>query len=109
MILNHKELINLPVYTESDQHLGKISDFEIEASSNYIVKYYIKPESLIKELVSKELIVSSEQVISVDKEKMIVEDNIVKSAEMIKKERLTKNNVAAAPASSTIEITNDLK
>ena len=104
MLLRSKDLINLPVYSESGQRLGKISDFEIESSSQNIIKYYVKPESIIKELVSRELVISAQQVISIDKEKMIVEDTLTKETEK-EKVQLAKNNVAAVPINNTINFT----
>lgn len=110
MVIPNKQLINLPVFTEKGQHLGKISSFGIETSTQSIIKYYVKPENFIKELVEKELIVSAEQVISINKEKMVVEDNIVKETEEeIKKAQLAKNNVAAVPINNAINFVNHLK
>lgn len=78
MNLKTKDLIGLPVFTQSNQALGKICDFELDPTIQKITKYYVKSGKLIKELLAKELIISSEQVISIDKEKMIVEDNVKK-------------------------------
>ena len=78
MNLNKKYLINLPVFTQSEQTLGKICDFELDSETQKIIKYHVKSEKLIKELLAKELIISSEQVISIDKEKMVVEDSVTK-------------------------------
>lgn len=78
MNLSKKDLIGLPVFTQSNQHLGKISDFEFEAEMQRIIKYHIKSEKLVKELLARELIINAERVISIDKEKMIVEDNVAK-------------------------------
>lgn len=78
MNLRKKDIIDLPVYTQSNQALGKIADFELDPETQKISKYYVKSERTIKELLAKELIISAEQVISIDKDKMIVEDNVTK-------------------------------
>ena len=74
--MRYTNLINLPVFTQSNQLLGKISDFEIDPDSQSILRYYIKSHKLIKALLSKQLVVHRSQVISIDKEKMVVEDAV---------------------------------
>ena len=91
MYLNKKDIINLEVYTQSDQYLGRIVDFEFDPPSQTIVKYYIKSRDIIKELLQKELLVAKDQVISISKEKMIVEDSIIEEKE--KKKELAKKAV----------------
>lgn len=108
MILNYKQLIDLPVYTEKGQHLGRISCFDINSTAQNIVKYYVKPESFIKELIAKELIIDAGQVISIDKNKMVVEENVVKAREKMKKTQLAENNLAV-PLSSTINLNGETK
>ena len=38
MIINFKKLINLPVFTESGQKLGKVCDLELATESHQIKK-----------------------------------------------------------------------
>ena len=89
MNLKKNDLIGLPVYTQSNQHLGKVSDFELETSSQLVVKYYIKSKDIIKELLEKELIINNKQVMFISKQKMVVEDNVVPEKE-VKKTALRK-------------------
>lgn len=91
MIINEKKLINLPVFTQSGQHLGKVVDFEIEVGSHTILKYYVKSSGLINELFTSELIITPSQVIEITKEKMIVEDNIIRSKESVFKKKLAED------------------
>lgn len=79
--LQKNELIGLPVYTQSGQYLGKVSDFELEATSQTIVRYHIRSKDIIKELLQKELLISKEQVVSLSSQKMIVEDNVIREEE----------------------------
>jgi len=81
MTLNKEKLIGLPVFTQSGEGLGKISDFEMEPQSQKIIQYYVSSKDLIKEIFSKELIINSSQVISITAEKMVVEDNLVKAGQ----------------------------
>ncbi|MBU1146175.1 PRC-barrel domain-containing protein [Patescibacteria group bacterium] len=81
MYINYKNLIGLPVQTKSGLLLGKIKSFEIESDSQNILKYFIKSRNLISKLLSEEveeIIISRNQVISLDEEKMIVDDASIK-------------------------------
>lgn len=98
MNLKKNELINLPVLTKSGQTLGRVSDFEIDSLSQKILKYYVKSNSLIKGLLARELMVAAEQVISITKEKMVVEDNLVKEPGLLRrKAKLAENQMPAMP------------
>lgn len=81
MKLTNQELINLPVITESGLSLGKISGFEMDGETGKIITFFVKT-GLIKDLLSHQLAVDFSQVISVDKEKMIVSDNVKKISVM---------------------------
>lgn len=83
MPLNRKQLIDLPVWTQSGQHLGKVVDFELDGQTQQVVQYHVRSTDLISGLLAPELLVSREQVVSLTKEKMVVEDTLspVKDAE----------------------------
>lgn len=72
--MKHIDFLNLPVFTQSNQSLGKISSFEIDPDSQSILRYYVKPRKLIEAFLAKQLIIHRSQVISLDKKRMIVED-----------------------------------
>jgi sporulation protein YlmC with PRC-barrel domain len=91
MILKKNDLINLPVYTRSNQHLGRVADFEVDPQTQQIVRYEVKSGGIIGDLLSKELLVSREQVVSISPEKMVVEDTAVPYAEQ-------KKEAAKSPA-----------
>lgn len=76
MRINSKDLLSLPVETKSGERLGKVASFEIDCETHLIVNYYVRS---LKDLLFKdELIISPSQVISISKEKMIVEDAVIK-------------------------------
>lgn len=86
MVLENQDLINLPVCTKSGQNLGRIDHFEIDETNQTIERYYVK-SGLIQGLWKKQLIIHRQQVISITKEKMIVEDSVegaVQEAEVVK-------------------------
>lgn len=85
MRLSAKELISLPVETKSGEKLGKIASFEIDIETQQISAYLIKSSNLIKDLLFQDqLIISPNQVILINKRKMVVEDGVIK--EKIRKE-----------------------
>ena len=77
MKIQSSDLINLPVYTQGDQHLGRVDSFAIDIDNHQITHYHVKI-GLIKGLRHQQLIIAASQVISISKEKMVVEDNVVK-------------------------------
>lgn len=85
MNLNKNQLINLPVFTRSGKRLGHIVDFELNTELQEIIKYHVRGENIIKELIENDLIISSGQVISLDDKKMVVEDLVQKAEESVRK------------------------
>lgn len=84
MIQAIKQLKNLPVYTKGEEFLGKIKDIEINNSDHRVNKYIIKSANVVKRVSGEEIIISPNQVISLDKQKMIVEDSLEKETELVK-------------------------
>ncbi|HLC89827.1 MAG TPA: hypothetical protein VJG65_02610 [Patescibacteria group bacterium] len=77
MLISSGDLINLPVYAQVGTHLGRIISFDLNIDSQTIENYYVKT-GLIKGLWHQQLIINRRQVISISKEKMVVEDNAAK-------------------------------
>lgn len=73
MLIDSKDLINLPVATQSGQHLGKVAGWVLDADSQSIYQYRVKPSGL-GGLFSHELLIHREQIIAVTADKVIVED-----------------------------------
>ncbi|OIO48841.1 MAG: hypothetical protein CO042_03995 [Parcubacteria group bacterium CG_4_9_14_0_2_um_filter_41_8] len=74
MLIDFTNLKNLPVQTQSGQTLGKLESIIIDIDSQSIYQYEVKPTG-IKNLFGKNLLISREQVISIDKDKIIVQDS----------------------------------
>lgn len=89
-VINSKKIIGLPIETKSGEELGKIFDFGIEVESQTVLKYYVKSSNILKEMFSEELIIYSNQVISINSEKMIVKDGVIQE----------KSRIADAPATA---------
>jgi len=77
MIIPWDNLINLSVETSSGNALGAVSGVDIETETHAIKSYRVKSKGIIKGLLNDELVISSTQVISIDKDKMVVNDNAV--------------------------------
>ncbi|PIS04840.1 MAG: hypothetical protein COT81_04250 [Candidatus Buchananbacteria bacterium CG10_big_fil_rev_8_21_14_0_10_42_9] len=86
-MLENQDLVNLPVETQSGESLGHINHFEIDPATQEVVKYYVKA-GLIKNLWKDQLVIDRSQVISISKEKMVVEDTTSK---------VTQSNPKLAP------------
>ena len=85
MNLNKNQLINLPVFTRSGNRLGHIVDFELNTELQEVIKYHVRGENIIKELIEKDLIIFSDQVVSLYDQKMVVKDLVQKAVEGVKK------------------------
>ena len=81
--LTRKQLIHLPVVTRSDQAIGTVVDFEIDAETQTVWRYEIaQGDILIPGFFGKKFFVAPSQVISLDAKKMVVEDAVVKDAQL---------------------------
>lgn len=106
MNLSHKQLLNLPVYTESNAYLGRVTSFEINAETHQVIVYYVGSSSWVKTLLSEktpELKIAAAQVISLTEEKMIVDDLVLKEKAKVEKVFLKQPKEAPAPALSSRE------
>ncbi len=78
MTIGRKDLSKLPVQTQSGQKLGHVVDYDIDEGTHRILRYHIKSSKLLQELFSGELIVPVERVVSLTRDRMIIEDAVVK-------------------------------
>lgn len=69
------ELKNLPVYTKSGKHLGHIVEIEFDPTSQLIVRYQVSRWPTLPGLWPGRLLIAREQVISISKTAMVVEDS----------------------------------
>jgi len=83
MLINFQQLKNLPVYTKSGDCLGKIKEVEINTETQAVSKYFIESSQVVKRLVGAGLVISSGQVISLDEQKMVVEDSVAKEGGLV--------------------------
>jgi len=98
MRLSKEQLIGLKVETKSGQSLGMIRDFVIDTATHKIIQYLIKPNSLVKKITGELMIIHFEQVISLEKDKMIVDDNTVYLKDVVDEveEKVNKEEIPLA-------------
>lgn len=65
------------MFTQSGQNLGRIYSFDLDIDNSTVVSYYVRT-GLIKGLWHQQLAIAPSQVISISKEKMVVEDSAAK-------------------------------
>ncbi len=94
MRLNQKQLNNLPVYTESEDHLGDIINFELDTQTQQIINFHVGSSSFLKQLLKEEgLIIGINNIVSLSEEKMIVKDAVIKEENISPEKLLSKTAV----------------
>ncbi|MDO8581528.1 MAG: PRC-barrel domain-containing protein [bacterium] len=76
-LIKSNNLIGLPVVTESGERLGSVRSFDVDVDSHTIVRYYVKPGSIVAIMGHGELLVHASQVVSITEKQMTVRDNTV--------------------------------
>lgn len=84
MRISSRQLKKIRVETQSGLYLGRVSGFELETDSGSIEKYLVSAKIGLAGIWGTDLIISRNQVVNFDSEKMIVEDNVVKIKAEIK-------------------------
>jgi len=77
MVIPWENLNNLPVETRSGEGVGRVIGCDVETETSYVKNYRVKNRGIIKGLLANELVVSRDQVISISKEKMVIEDGAI--------------------------------
>lgn len=85
MWLRHKQIIGLMVRTQAGQILGQIKDFEIDADTSQIVRYFVSSSQLVKKILVQDLIIDKSQVVEINEQEMVVDNGLVANQETIKK------------------------
>lgn len=70
------KILKNKVYTESGVFLGKVYDFTLDLTDTKLSKIYVRPSGI--RILSNDLIISSKQIISIEKDKIVVEDTKIK-------------------------------
>lgn len=79
--LRDDELIGLSVETTTSENIGRVAGFVFDAESGVVVQYRIRPPGVIAALLeSREFLIHHTQVVSVDRQRMIVQSGAVGSS-----------------------------
>lgn len=95
-IIKHK------VQTENGISLGILQDFEFESSLGEIITYKVRLPLIGTFLPKPPLIINRSQVIAIKKEKIIVQDNLIKIKAQIKNWHPQKGILSAGANASSI-------
>jgi len=77
-------LLKLPVETKSGVRLGRVAGFEFDVENQAVLRYRVRPKGLAARMLKKPFLVAREQVLSIDAEKMVVEDAVERAMELAK-------------------------
>lgn len=98
-----KELRNVPVETKNGIVLGKLSGYVMDGESHRVVQYVVKKAHSLAKILPSELLVHSDQVISIASDKIIVDDAVKTASEREAVVSAKHATGTAAPITSTVE------
>ncbi len=82
--IDHQRLLKLPVQTKSGTPLGRVDGFDFDIETQVVLRWHVRPKGLAARVLKKPLLISREQVLSIDEEKMVVDDGLEKAMELEK-------------------------
>lgn len=98
MKIRHSQIINLPVETESGHQLGRVGAFNLDAETQSILEYTVRPSNLIKELIQGDFVINRGQVVEISAAKMVVDNNLSLHPHLKSIAKLIEKNKKSAPA-----------
>jgi sporulation protein YlmC with PRC-barrel domain len=78
--LSLHDILNMPVYTRMGQYLGRVVDAVIDTDEQRIVQIAVRQKGLTG-LVKNNLLIHREQMVSIQEDKIVVEDSVAKISE----------------------------
>lgn len=78
MTVNTKEMVGVPVKTKSEQAVGKVASFDVDANTGRIAVMRVKTRGLLPGLLSDELLIEWNAIIELNTERAVVMDAAVK-------------------------------
>lgn len=83
MRLRDDQVRGLPAFTESGERVGTVHGLVLDTGSQEVIQYSITRMRTLRAPFTKELLVSRTQVVSIDEEKMVIENGGVEVAELL--------------------------
>lgn len=68
--------LHLPVRTASGHRLGSVVDLTIDADTQAVMSYHVKPNRLVPDMVTSPLIIDHSQVLEITQKELVVDDNV---------------------------------
>jgi len=100
MLIDLKQLKNLPVETESGLVLGHVHNLILETDILSLKQIAVNANKLI--IISNDLLINADQIISITAEKIIVNDNVKKT--LVNEEKVHKlASETVSPISAEIQ------
>jgi sporulation protein YlmC with PRC-barrel domain len=81
MLINRNQLIDLRVVTKNGQVLGKVKDIVIDTDNLSIKQIVVSKAKILDKILTKELVIASDQIIEITDKNIIVSDNTVNVVE----------------------------
>lgn len=78
MFITTELLFQLPVETQDGTTLGHVVELEIDVDSQSILRYKVRPKGIAGILTQKELLISRGQIVSITKERILVDSTTLK-------------------------------
>lgn len=76
-LIRSNKLIGLSVVTESGERLGTVRSFDVDVDAHTIVRYHVKPGSIVAMIGQGEFLVHASQVVNITEKHMTVRDTTV--------------------------------
>src|SRR3989338_6964282 len=82
MMINTEQLFHIPVETIDHHSLGRVVGLEIDIESQSIMQYQVRPTGIMASVLRNvDLLINRNQVISLTKDKMIVDSTVLREKE----------------------------
>lgn len=95
------DLRGIPVQTKGGDKVGKLLAFVIDADQHEVTQYVVARSSLLSKLMPDEFLVHRSQVVSIDAERMVInEAAVTEAAEVVRRMTEHVTEPAAHGASS---------
>ncbi len=82
MLINTDQLFHIPVETADGHNLGHVVCLEIDIESQSIMQYQVRPTGIVASVLRNvDLLIHRNQVVSLTKDKMIVDSTVLRDKE----------------------------
>ena len=77
-LINHANLIGLPVVTESGERIGVVRSFDIDIDAHTINRYIVKSGGIVATFSGREdVLIHASQVVRITEKEMTVRDAVI--------------------------------